>query len=107
MEKRRFEGRKLKIKIIEKSSNELKIELEGETLTFCDLLQKYLIEDENVEVAGCDLAHPLISNPTLYVHTKKGQEPVKALYKAVEKLRLANNSFRTSLEKTIEELNKQ
>jgi DNA-directed RNA polymerase subunit L len=97
----------LKIKVLEKSLDELKIELEGEDLTFCNLLQSYLLEDENVELAGCDIAHPLISNPTLYVHTKEGGEPVEVLSKAVEKLRRNSNEFRFNLEKILEVLHQK
>ena len=102
-----MKGKILKIKVLEKSSNELKIEIEGEDLTFCNLLSSYLLEDENVELAGCNIAHPLISNPTIYVHTKEGGEPVEALSKAVEKLRRNSNEFRYSLEKILEVLHQQ
>jgi DNA-directed RNA polymerase subunit L len=83
----------LKVKVLKKTENELKLEIEGADHGFCNLLQKNLLEDEAVELAGYDVPHPLASNPVLYLRTKKGFKPSDALRKAAEKAREANKSF--------------
>jgi DNA-directed RNA polymerase subunit L len=83
----------VKINVLKKTKNELKIEIEGEGHTFCNLLQHTLLEDENIEIAGYDLPHPLISNPLLYIRVKGGKTPEKALKKALEKIRERTSEF--------------
>lgn len=61
---------KVKIKVLKKTGNELKIEVEGAGHGLCNLLQKKLLEDENVDMAGYDVPHPLVSNPIIYVRMK-------------------------------------
>ena len=87
----------MKIKVLKKSGNELKIEIEGGTHGLCNLLQKRLLEDKTVDFAGYDVPHPLASNPTIYVRMKGSAKPEDALLKAVEKVREANNAFSEEL----------
>ena len=60
----------MKIKVLTKSENELKIEIEGGSHGICNLLQKRLLEDKTVEFAGYDVPHPLASNPIIYIRMK-------------------------------------
>ncbi len=91
----------MKVKILKRTSNELKIEVEGEGHTFCNVLQKALLEDETIEMAGYDLPHPLFENPVLYVHTKGKRKPETALRDAAKKLQSRNKEFRESFKKAI------
>jgi len=91
----------LKIKVLKKTANELKIEVEGAEHGLCNLLQKKLLEDESVDLAGYDVPHPLASNPVIYVRTKGAAKPEKALIKAAEKAREANTAFSKALEKAL------
>ncbi|MGA3058778.1 MAG: DNA-directed RNA polymerase subunit L [Candidatus Bathyarchaeia archaeon] len=88
----------MKINVIKKSGNELKIEIEGGTHGLCNLLQKRLLEDKTVDFAGYDVPHPLASNPIIYVRMKGKAKPEDALLKAVEKVREANNAFSKELD---------
>jgi DNA-directed RNA polymerase subunit L len=92
---------KMKIKVLKRTSNELKIEIEGEGHTFCNVLQKALLEDDAIEMAGYDLAHPLVSNPTIYVQTKKGLKPETTIRNAVKKIQKQNKEFRKTFEKAL------
>jgi len=83
----------MKVKILKKTSDELKIEVEGGGHTLCNLLQKRLLEDENVDLAGYNIPHPLASNPIIYVRTKGNVKPEEALKKALEKARAMNKEF--------------
>jgi len=92
---------RLKVKVLKKTANELKIEVEGAEHGLCNLLQKKLLEDEKVDLAGYDVPHPLASNPVIYVRMKGAVKPEKALIKAAEKARKENNAFSKALEKAL------
>jgi DNA-directed RNA polymerase subunit L len=91
----------LKIKVLKKTANELKIEVEGAEHGLCNLLQKKLLEDEKVDLAGYDVPHPLASNPVIYVRMKGTARPESALIRAAEKAREANEAFSKALEKAL------
>ena len=76
----------MQLKVLKKTNNELKIEVEGEGHTFCNLLESVLLEDEKVEFASYNMPHPLISNTVVTVRTGKGKKPEEALKEACEKI---------------------
>ncbi len=87
----------MKIKVLKKSGNELKIEIEGTSHGLCNLIQKKLLEDQNVDLAGYDVPHPLASNPVIYVRMMGNAKPEDALISAAEKVREANEAFSKEL----------
>ena len=91
----------MKVKILKKISNELKIEVEDVGHTLCNLLQKKLLEDENVDLAGYNIPHPLASNSVIYVRTKGNTTPEEALRRAVEKAHKMNKEFSKELKKAL------
>ena len=91
----------MKVKILKKTASELKIEVEGAGHTLCNLLQKRLLEDENVDVAGYDIPHPLASNPIIYIRTKGDVKPEEALKKAVERAFDMNKEFGEQFQKAL------
>jgi DNA-directed RNA polymerase subunit L len=91
----------LKVNVLKKAGNELKIEIEGAGHGLCNLLQKKLLEDKSVDMAGYDIPHPLVSNPVIYVRMKGAAKPEAALERASEKAREANEAFRKELEKAL------
>lgn len=93
----------MRVNVIKREENELKIEIEGEDHTFCNALQTVLLEDEDVELAGYTIPHPLISNPVFYVRMKEKRKPVEALRKAAEKLISLNEELKQSFLKAVEE----
>jgi len=93
----------MKMKVLKKTSNELKIEIEGEGHTFCNVLQKVLLEDDTVETAGYDIPHPLVSNPIVYLRTKGRRKPETVLRDAAEKIRERSSDFRVTFEKALKE----
>ena len=62
----------MEIVILEQTKNRLRIEVIGEDHTLCNALRKELWEDKDVEVAGYNMKHPLISEPEIIVETKSG-----------------------------------
>jgi len=93
----------MNVKVLRKEPNEMRIEIEGEGHTFCNVLQKELLEDETIEMASYDIHHPLVSNPIVYVRTKGKRHPETALREAAERIRTRNKEFRSSLEKALKE----
>jgi DNA-directed RNA polymerase subunit L len=91
----------LKVRVLKKEDNELKIEIEGTGHGLCNLLQKKLLEDEKVDLAGYDVPHPLASNPVIYVRMKDEAKPEEALLKAAEKAREMNKAFSKELKKAL------
>jgi DNA-directed RNA polymerase subunit L len=89
----------LKINIVTNSDNELKIEVEGVGHSLLNVLQKTLLEDENIEVAGYHVPHPLIDSGILYVHTKTKQKPEEVILKASKKVLDLSKDFRNSFKK--------
>lgn len=91
----------MKIKVLKKASNELNIEIEGEGHSFCNVLQKVLLEDETIEMAGYNIPHPLTSNPIIYVRTTGTRKPESAIKEAVKKVRKRSKEFRKTFEKAL------
>lgn len=73
--------------ILKENENELKLELRGEGHTICTILQKELLKDPNIEIAGYDVPHPLLHSAILYIRTSKGKRPREALIKALDRVR--------------------
>jgi len=91
----------MKAKILKKTPNELKLEVEDVGHTFCNLLQKRLLEDENVDLAGYDIPHPLASNSIIYVRTKGAVKPEEALREALKRVREMNREFSKQFKKAL------
>lgn len=93
----------MKVNVITRTPNELKIEVEGAGHTICNLLQKKLLEEENVDLAGYDIPHPLASSPIIYVRTKGKVKPDQILKNAIEKTREMNKEFGKELTRALKE----
>ncbi|MDH5634785.1 MAG: DNA-directed RNA polymerase subunit L [Candidatus Bathyarchaeota archaeon] len=91
----------MKIKILKKSHNELKMEAKGEGHTFCNVIQKALLKDERVDLAGYSIPHPLTSSPVIYVRTRGQSKPETVLKDAIEEVQKESEAFRTALEKAL------
>ncbi len=94
---------KMKISVLKKTPNELRIEVEGVGHTIGNLLQKNLLEEENVDFAGYDIPHPLASNSIIYVRTKGKAKPEQVLKNAIEKTREMNKEFGKELNRALKE----
>lgn len=89
----------MNLKVLQSTKNELKIEIQGEGHTFCNLLQQALLQDRGVEMAGYDVPHPLVPSATLYIRTKRETSPKKALERALAKVGEMSNEFLGNLDK--------
>ncbi|MGB9713408.1 MAG: RpoL/Rpb11 RNA polymerase subunit family protein [Candidatus Bathyarchaeales archaeon] len=91
----------MKVKVLKETSNELKIEVEGIGHGLCNLIQKRLLEEEDVDLAGYDIPHPLASNPIIYIRTKGRAQPKGVLFRALKNARKTNDNFRKEFEKAL------
>jgi DNA-directed RNA polymerase subunit L len=93
----------MQVKVLKKAKNELKIELAGETHTFCNVLQKALLQNKQVDMAGYKISHPLTASPVIYIRTKKRRKPEVALKKALKEVEKNTAAFQASFEKALNE----
>ena len=91
----------MKVKILKKLHNELKMEVEGEGHTFCNVIQRALLKDERVDLAGYNVPHPLTSSPVIYVRTRGQSKPETVLKDAIVEVQKESEAFRTALEKAL------
>ena len=91
--------KKMEIKVLKQTDNELKLEIHGEGHSLLNLLQKALLEDDNIEMAGYDVPHPLFDRGILYVQTKDKQSPEGVVKEAVKKVHGLNKDFHKSFKK--------
>lgn len=91
----------MKVRILHKNKNELKIEIGGESHTFCNVVQKALLEDKRVDLAGYDIPHPLTAHPVLYLRTRTRSKPEIVLRDAVNEIHKNTKTFRIAFEKAI------
>lgn len=97
----------MQLKILDRKSNEIVVEINGEGHTLCNLLESVLLEDEYVEFAGYTIPHPLVGKPTLRVRTKGNKEPKEALQEALIKIIKRGRELREELEKAFKEYDKK
>ena len=90
---------KLKIKVLKSSENEMKLEVEGAGHSLFNVLQKTLLEDENIDVAGYHVPHPLIDSGILHVKTKEKQKPEDVILEATKKVFAQNKDFQKAFKK--------
>ena len=87
--------------MLSKSKNEIKIEIEDAGHTLCNILQKELLENKNVDLAGYDVPHPLYAKSIINVRMNRTSKPETALIKAAKEAIKLNKSFRLSLDKSL------
>ena len=93
----------MKVSVLKKTSNELRIQVEGLGNTLCGLLQKKLLEEKSTEMAGYDIPHPLASNAVIYVRTKGDVKPAQVVRNALENARELNKEFSKEFARALKE----
>jgi DNA-directed RNA polymerase subunit L len=101
MAKNNSKVKNMKIKVLKKTENELKIELEGSSHGICNLIAKRLLEDKKVDFAGYDVPHPLASSPIIYLRMKGDNKPEVALIEAAQKVMEMNDAFGKELTRVL------
>ncbi len=71
----------MELTIVNKTDNEIKIKVAGETHTLLNAIKTALLNNKHVEIATYDIEHPTISDPVLFVRTD-GADPIEVIKKA-------------------------
>ena len=82
----------MELKIVDMGKDYVRLVVKGEGHTYLNLLQHYLVEDEDVIVARYNIPHPLVGEPEIFVRTSK-IDPLEAIKRANEKIIAACNSL--------------
>lgn len=97
----------MKVNIIKKTENELKVEIEGAGHSLLNMMQKTLLEDDRIEMAGYHVPHPLIDSGVLYVHTIDEQKSYDVINEASKKILELSKDFQTSFKKAVKDWKKK
>jgi DNA-directed RNA polymerase subunit L len=89
----------MEIKIIEEDKKRMIFEIRGESHTMPNLLEKELWNDEDVKVAGYNIAHPLVDNPRMIVEVNTKKTPREAVEDAMKRLKKHNADFQKNFKK--------
>lgn len=89
----------MKVNFLKSSDNELKLQVEGGGHSLLNVLQKTLLDDDTIEIAGYHVPHPLIDSGILYVHTKEKQKPEAAILKTIKKVIDLSKDFQKAFKK--------
>jgi len=90
------------IKIIKRIKNDVKIEVEGEGHTYCNILQKTLIKNKDVEFAGYNVPHPLTNKAIIRLKVKGNKKPEKILVAAAKEISAEADEFKEKIVDAIE-----
>lgn len=85
----------MEVKILVNEKNTLELELAGADQSIAQLIAMKLNDEKDIDFASYKVDHPLLSPPTLYVRTKKG-DPSKLVLSVI-----------ASIKKDIEDFKKQ
>lgn len=91
----------MELKILEKSDDEMKIEIAGESHTLLNMLKIILLEDERVHTASYDMKHVTISEPVLFIKTENA-DPIDVIKDAVTALIAECEEFVSVFDKAVE-----
>ncbi|MDW7732313.1 MAG: DNA-directed RNA polymerase subunit L [Methanolobus sp.] len=75
----------MELKIIDKTEDEMHLEIIGETHTLLNMLKSVLLDDKRVQIATYDMKHVSISEPVLFVKTD-GADPIDVVKDALKSL---------------------
>ena len=84
-----------------KESNSLEFEIEGEDHTLCNALRNILLEDDDVEFVSYKIDHPTHANPIFYIKTSASKTPTEALIDASDKLSVLCNEALTKFQEAL------
>lgn len=95
----------MKLTIISDEEGRLKLAVSGEGHTLLNLLQQFLVLNDNVEIAGYSKPHPLMDRSMLFVNMKGRKTWKKALLDASKEAKKELNEFLTKFESQVKKLN--
>jgi DNA-directed RNA polymerase subunit L len=93
----------VEVEIISQKDDRIKLRIKGEDYTLGNLLQKVLLEDEEVEGAGFLAPHPLKKEIIIQVFLKEKGDPIRVVKDGIERLKRDLNNIKETIQKELEE----
>ena len=90
----------MELKKVKEEDNKALVEAVGETFTVTNAIREELWEDNSVSEAAQVREHPYLSNPKVFVATKRGS-PIIALEKAADRLVEQSKEFTAEFKKSL------
>lgn len=91
----------MKLNLIKMEEKELRVEVLDEGHTLLKLLQKQLLQNRRVEMAGYDIPHRLVKSAVFYIRTKGEETPVNAIVEASKMLKGQADEFEDAFKKAL------
>lgn len=92
---------KMELKIIDKTDDEMHLEIIGENHTLLNMLKSALLDDQRVQIATYDMKHVSISDPILFVKTD-GADPIAVVKDATNSLMTQCDEFMSIFREAID-----
>ena len=91
----------MEIEVVKDTKLELEMIIHGENHSLCNVLRKYLMEDEDVVYAVYGYDHPLTGFPVMTIKTKKTKRPRDSLLRAAQRLKEETAEFKELVEENL------
>ncbi len=91
----------MELKIIDKTEDEMYLEIIDENHTLLNMLKSALLDDERVQIATYDMKHVSISDPILFVKTEDA-DPIDVVKDAAGNLVTQCDEFLSIFRKAID-----
>ena len=98
---KRVKESKMELKVLKRTKNGLKLEIDGEGHSFCNILQKTLIKDKDVEFAGYNVPHPLMNKAVVEIRVKGTKKPEKILMTSAKEISSNTEEFKDKMAKAV------
>ncbi|MEM2878387.1 MAG: DNA-directed RNA polymerase subunit L [Candidatus Hadarchaeales archaeon] len=90
----------MEIEVVEKKGDTLRIRIEGEGHTLCNLLKSELVRSDVTEAAAYRIDHPLTEPPEFYLKTS-GKSPKSVMAGAAKRIAEESAEFAEIFQKAI------
>ena len=85
----------MKLAVLNKTDNELEIEVHGENETLLNPIKQALLGDKDVDFAEYIIEHPTLSTPKVFLRTKGKVKPEVVLKRTIKSLVAEFDEFET------------
>ncbi|MHB1260664.1 MAG: DNA-directed RNA polymerase subunit L [Thermoplasmatota archaeon] len=85
----------MQLNILSQTSNEMEIEVHGETETLLNPIKQALLADKDIDFAEYIIEHPSLSIPKIFIRTKGKVKPEVVLKRTIKALVAEFDEFET------------
>ncbi len=92
----------MELNVIKKDKNLLEVEVKGESVGFVNLVKEELWNDKSVDEAAFIKEHPYMSEPKLYVKTKR-KKPKGVIKDALKRIEVQLKDFKKEFKRALKD----